>query len=284
MILQYIRNRGTASSFEISKAMKLPTMSSKLLVDDLVRIGILKKVGLGASSGGRPPILLEIQSDFAYLIGVDIDPRFVEAVIIDIENKIIVEKRIPINGSYSKQKIIDTIITSIDYLLGNCTTIDKNKIRGIGIGSTGFVDTNSGIIISSLGLPNWRDVHITEVLEYKYSLPVYLDDTVTTYTMAEKWNGAGKEIANFLFLKIRSTIGLGIVIDGELYRGQGHAGYINHLKVARTGPKCVCGQRGCFYSLVSGEVVVDKVRRKFESLKGSAFYNECNGDPEQVTF
>jgi len=282
-ILQYIRNRGRASAFEIAKAMKLPTMSSKLLVDDLAKIGIVKKVGLGASTGGRPPILLEIQSDFAYMVGIDIDPRFVEGVIVDIGDNIIVEKRLPINKTDTKQEIIDVIISAIDFLLDNCN-IDKGKIKGIGVVSTGFVDFNVGRVVSSLGLPNWKDVHIKDILEYRYSMPIFLDDTVTAYTMAEKWNGGGREIDDFLLLKIRSTIGLGVVINGDLYRGQGHAGFVNHLKVTKGGPKCVCGQRGCLFATASGSAIVERAVSKFDSARDWQLYQECNGDPGRVTF
>ena len=65
---------------------------------------------------------------------------------------------------------------------------------------------------------------------------------------------------------------------------KGNAGIINHLKVAKGGQKCVCGQRGCLFSVASGNAIVEKAASKFDSLRDSRLYGDCAGDPNKVTF
>lgn len=146
---------------------------------------------------------------------------------------------------------IEKLITKIPY--------NKN-LMGIGVAVSGLVDQQKGKLIYS-GMLNWSNVEIGNILENKFNVPVYIDNDVNAYTLAELWYGHGRELNNFIVVTYGSGIGSGIVINKKLYTGDfGGAGEIGHMVLVAEGRKCECGQRGCLEAYASEDFIVDYIR------------------------
>jgi predicted NBD/HSP70 family sugar kinase len=96
----------------------------------------------------------------------------------------------------------------------------------------------------------WENVPFADLVEQRTILPVYIDNDVNTLTLVEKLYGAGVGSNHFLTITVGRGIGLGIVVNGQLYRGMGGAGEFGHTVIDPQGYTCDCGKRGCLETFV----------------------------------
>jgi predicted NBD/HSP70 family sugar kinase len=106
----------------------------------------------------------------------------------------------------------------------------------------------------------WRDLPLRRLLEERLDLAVVIDNDANVLTAAEQWFGAGRGVDHFLVVSLGRGIGMGMVLDGQLYRGAGGgAGEFGHTTVVPDGPLCACGKRGCLESLISEPALLERV-------------------------
>jgi glucokinase-like ROK family protein len=128
--------------------------------------------------------------------------------------------------------------------------ITKKQLLGVGIGLAGIVDAENGILRQS-PIYGWDNVPLRSMLQSKLHIPVYIENDVNTLTLTEKWFGHGQGIDHFLTVTVGRGIGLGIVVNGQFYRGQtGGAGEFGHITIDPKGPLCACGKHGCLEAYV----------------------------------
>ena len=123
----------------------------------------------------------------------------------------------------------------------------------VGISCGGPLDDKKGIIMSPPNLPGWDDVHIVEMLEARYGVPVKLCNDANAGAVAEWKFGAGRGCSNMVFLTFGTGMGAGLIIDGSLYSGtNGNAGEVGHLRLEKDGPTGY-GKAGSFEGFCSGQ-------------------------------
>jgi glucokinase-like ROK family protein len=128
--------------------------------------------------------------------------------------------------------------------------ISKKQLLGVGIGLAGIVDAENGILRQS-PIYGWQNVPLRDMLQGELNVPVYIENDVNTLTLTERWFGHGQGVDNFLTVTVGRGVGLGIVANGEFYRGQnGGAGELGHITIDPDGPLCACGKRGCLETYV----------------------------------
>jgi predicted NBD/HSP70 family sugar kinase len=105
----------------------------------------------------------------------------------------------------------------------------------------------------------WKNVPLASLIEAQLDLSVIIDNDVNALTLAEQWFGAGKDEENFVVISLGRGIGLGMVLNGRLYRGAcGGAGEFGHTTVVPDGPRCACGKHGCLEMLVSEPAITQR--------------------------
>jgi glucokinase-like ROK family protein len=128
--------------------------------------------------------------------------------------------------------------------------IAKKQLLGVGVGLAGIVDAENGILRQS-PIYGWDNVPLRDMLQSQLHSPVYIENDVNTLTLTEKWFGHGQGVDNFLTVTVGRGVGLGIVANGQFYRGQaGGAGEFGHTTINPDGPACACGKRGCLEAYV----------------------------------
>ncbi|MEO0914353.1 MAG: ROK family protein [Pseudomonadota bacterium] len=124
-------------------------------------------------------------------------------------------------------------------------------ISAVGLGVPGFVDGPRGLVHWSRAFDR-RDVGLGDLLAERFARPVFVENDANLIAMAELWFGMGREVRDFVAVTLENGLGMGIVIDGKLYRGSRRRGAeLGHTKVALDGALCSCGQRGCLEAYVA---------------------------------
>ncbi len=275
LVIKWIRNHGPISRTDISKETKLGLSTVTNIVEDLINNKLVFEVGEADSSGGRRPVLLEFNYEFGYTIGIKIEENHIILALTNLKAKILNKVILSCNKGEKSENVILLIVEGINKLIEK-SNIPKDRVLGIGIAVSGLINGQKGIVIRS-SLLGWSNVQLRERIESEFNVPVYIDNDVNAYTLAELWLGYGREHDNFICLSVGAGIGAGIVIDKKLYIGQfGGAGEFGHSIIQVNGYQCHCGQRGCL-EMYASEKFLEKegnlLLTQFEAsiLKNSDF-------------
>lgn len=168
-----------------------------------------------------------------------------------------------------------------------CKVIDKyleDDILGIAVSGTGQIDGTIGKVIGGNPIiPGWIGTNLVEKLEARYKRPAVLENDVNCAALGEKWLGAGKESENFVCLTIGTGIGGGIILNGNIFRGDTYvAGEFGHIQIVKNGEECLCGKKGCYERYASATALVKMVKEKTgKTLNGKEIFElEKSGDSE----
>lgn len=222
-----------------------------LLADDLVR-----EVGTGESMGGKSPILLSLAEDSRYLIGLDLAHNTFCGAVVTLRGEIREMVSLP-TCDLNADKSLQAVYAILDKL----TQSSFRPIVGIGVGTPGLVNARSGVVKQAVNLA-WRDLPLKDLLETRYNLPVYLNNDCQAAAMGELIYGSGaRSNQNMVVIRAGHGIGSGIILNGQLFHGDGgSAGEIGHVVVARDGGlPCRCGKCGCLETFASTRAVVQRV-------------------------
>ena len=126
-----------------------------------------------------------------------------------------------------------------------------SRIGAIGIGAAGLVDAEAGVLIWGPNVEG-RQIRFREIFEAELGLPTVVDNDANVSGLAEARVGAGRGYRHVCMITLGTGIGGAWVIDGRPYRGRGFAGEVGHIPVDVGGPRCTCGQRGCWETFASG--------------------------------
>jgi glucokinase-like ROK family protein len=261
-----IRNAGPLSRTELAGRLGVSRASVTAIAASLLDAGVLVEVGQGKSEGGRPPMLLDVNSELGYIVGVDIGATSVDIALANFKGE--VQKRCaePADVRVDPETMLKHICDLIDSLLERQGAAAE-RVLGIGIGVPGPVYFPEGVLIAPPLMPMWEGYPIKKFIRQRFPLarPV-VDNDVNIMALGEKRAGAGVGLDNFLFIKIGTGIGCGVISHGEVYRGSdGCAGDVGHICVDYDGPICHCGNPGCLEYMAAGPAIASKGRQAAES-------------------
>lgn len=214
-------------------------------------------------------------------IGVDVGATKIAAALVSRRGEVLAAGRRPTNRQQGTAGVMDTIAVLVNELLAQGGT----AVSGIGIGSPGLVDTQTGIVREAVNL-KWVDVPLARQVQNRLdiALPVYVQRDAYAEVLGEAYFGAGRGCANFVYLGIGSGLGGGVIVNGQLVTGaDNHASEIGHLSLDTHGRRCNCGLYGCAETVVSGTGVVYQAR---EMLHGGSYpetvLNTADLSPQKI--
>ena len=243
IVLESILRGAPLSRAQISERTGLNKATVSSLVQDLIDGSLVRETGPGESSGGRKPVMLEFIASAGHAIGIDLGVNYIRGVLMDLQGGIVRERTAPLR------------LTEPEYVIGElCAAIDELAavapgspygIVGIGVGVPGLVDESGSVLFA----PNlkWRDVPLKRQLSERYGLPITIDNEANAGAIGEQKYGAGRHIANLVYVSVGIGIGTGLILHKSLYKGaSGFSGEMGHLSVEAHGKPCSCGNRGCW--------------------------------------
>jgi predicted NBD/HSP70 family sugar kinase len=247
------------SRAEISRQLDLSRSTVTEIIKDLLKTGLITEVGIGESSGGRKPILLQFQDDAKVILGIDIGASHVSVAMTNLRGKLLFwkEKQYPVReDSEGTYKLINELC---DESLSS-QNLGYDKLLSIGVSVPSPVDPIRPEYLSETIIPAWHGKSGLERLRQKFNVPVYMDNDANLGALAEHWWGAGMYVNDLIYIKISNGIGAGYILGGKLYRGsKGIAGEMSHMPIDPNGRLCGCGLRGCLATYISAWALKERI-------------------------
>lgn len=226
LILELIRQSDTITRTRISRELGISMPTVMRIVDDLILDDLVRPVGYKESTGGRPPSLLEFNSNAYAVIGLDLGGTKMFGTVADLAGNIQHELYLPHEDGSSDH--LENLFNLIERLI-DFPRLPGQEIRGIGVGVPGITLTPQGVITWAPSL-GWRNLPLQDILSERFDLPVIVENDVNLTALGEWGFVVGQGTQNMVSIAIGTGIGAGIIIDGSLYRGHdqaaGEIGYI----------------------------------------------------------
>ena len=252
--LNLVRERQPISRADLARLMGLRPGAVSLIVNELLRSGLVVEGAKGESKGGRKPTYLYIETRRRCVMAVDINARYTSIVATDLLGQPLMEvNQIP-TGRQPKSLVSD-VGERIGRILA--THREFGQCVGLGVVVSGVMDLEGGRVKYSPNL-GWRDVDLVGPLSDATALPVVVENSVKACILAQVWAVTGDvPVAGpVAFVNVSDGVGVGIAIDGKLLRGANNiAGEFGHVPMNMYGPLCSCGGRGCWEAYVSNRAV-----------------------------
>ncbi|MDP4290364.1 MAG: ROK family transcriptional regulator [Bacteroidota bacterium] len=256
-IIQLLYIEGNKSIPDIGRAtgMSIPTITRT--ITELIEEGLVLDNGIGASIGGRRPNLYLLNAEARYVLGIDMGRFSTHIAILNLNRQIVSSEEIIISELEHDETIVDKIYQKFKELIANAG-IDSKKLIGIGVAFPGLIDAKTGM---SQTYKNFSDRPLSKFFEDKFDLPVFVENDARVMALGESYFGLAQGKENVLCLKIGAGIGMGMILNGKLYRGNsGFAGEFGHLEVEPEGKLCICGKRGCLETVASGRAIANRAQ------------------------
>jgi glucokinase-like ROK family protein len=260
------------SCAELSELFDKSIPSITKAVNELMVEGFVVEQGYAPSSGGRRPLLYSIKPDAMYILAVAMDQLSTRIQLLDLFNHPVADSLTLDLKLQHNNQALDILVKSINKYIAN-TSISREKIAGIGIGMPGFVNVVQSINYTYL---NAGGKSLAHYLREKTGLPVYIDNDSSLIALAEQKFGIAKAQQNVMVINLGWGIGLGMIVNGELFRGHnGFAGELSHIPLSDDDSLCSCGKRGCLETVASMLVVSEKA---IEGIKNGRVTSLKNRD------
>lgn len=240
-------------------------------INELIAEGSIIETGFASSTGGRRPQRYSLKPDLNYIVCVAMDQLITHIGILDMQNNLVTEvKRMELplqNNQGALQQLTSNIVAFVEK-----SGIAKDKIAGIGISMPGFVDMKKGINYTFL--PAGSET-IVSYIESEVDIPVLIDNDSSLLGLAELRLGSARNHKNVMVINIGWGVGLGMILDGQLFRGHnGFAGEFSHIPVFKDNKKiCSCGKTGCLETETSLLAVVQKAISGLEAGRMSMLHD-----------
>jgi len=283
-ILNIIRNNKKISRAEITKISGLSAPTVSRIVENLIAEGLFKEIGVGKSSGGRRPTLLEFSGHNNCIIGIDLGTTNIIGILSDLNANIIYEVKEPTHVEEGFQSVMERtsgVITE----LKNHVDINSKQICGIGMAVAGLINRDKNIVEFSPDF-HWHEVDVIgELSKWHDDIPIIFDNVTRVMALGELWYGIGKQVQNFVCVNVGYGIGAGIVMNGKpLYGSTGMMGEFGHITLDKDSQiQCKCGNYGCLEALASGNAIAKTVQNKLKSGERSILIEMCHGDIDTIT-
>src|SRR4030066_1819517 len=240
-ILNTIKTHGPIGRAEIARSIGLSPATVTSISAELISQNLVLEKETGESSGGRRPILLVINPKGGYVVGIKLTEDHAIFALTDLDATVIAKSVMKINHHQPDLVVEDLAKMVIQFIQEQAIT--KKQLLGVGIGLSGIVDAERGILRQS-PIYGWQDLPLRNMLQRKLHIPIFIDNDVNTLTLTEKWFGHGRKADNFLIVTVGRGVGMGIGVNDQVYHGQGGgAGEFGHTVIVPDGLTCACGKR-----------------------------------------
>jgi N-acetylglucosamine repressor len=259
LILNTVRSQGPLSRTQLTELSGLSVGAVSQIVNDLLEDNWINEVGESDYTGGRRQVMLRLNPTAGYVVGLKLMENRVVCAVSDLETTVLNYVEHPLTGAHNPEIVAETLAQVVIHALYT-TGITRENVRGVGIGLAGVINGETGIVHYSPFF-HWQHIPLADMIAGHLSLPVYLENDVNTLTITEQLFGPGHDVANFAVVTVGRGIGLGVVINHQLYRGhQGGVGELGHITIVPDGPPCDCGKRGCLEALAADPAVFRDVQ------------------------
>lgn len=248
-LLALLRDGGPRSRAELGDLVHMSRSKVAVELDRLTELGLIENAGLAASRGGRRSGIVCLAPSLRF-VGIDIGATSIGVAVTDGELNILGRLSEPCDVRQGPDVVLGLALSLVAKLRDQGLL---PEVHGLGLGIPGPVSFREGVPVVPPIMPGWDRYPVREALGRELGCPVLVDNDVNIMAVGEQHAGSARSVDDFLFVKIGTGIGCGIVVDGGVYRGaSGSAGDIGHIRVSANGPTCACGNIGCLEAFFGG--------------------------------
>jgi predicted NBD/HSP70 family sugar kinase len=258
-ILNTIRVKKSISRVELAEITgqsraSVTNITARLIANNLVYEKEIKDSKLR----GRKRVMLALKTDAAYVVGIKVSASMISCAVTDMAADILSSVDLPVRTSNKPVEFVaDLIEEGVSYCIAEAG-LSPSMISGIGTGIPGLIDRKKGINHWTLFYQK-DNVPLRELIQNKFDIPVWVENDANTVTLAHQWFGHGRGIDNFLVVTIEDGVGMGIVVNGQLYTGEmGMAAEFGHVVIKPDGRLCRCGKLGCLETYISNFSIISQ--------------------------
>lgn len=245
------------SCLDLSKRINKSLPNTTQRLNELMANGIVVENGYAPSTGGRKPLMYSLAGDFMFTLAVAVDQFVVRMVLMNMQNEQVSQVHRAAINFYDNPEYIKELADEIERYVA-ASGIYKSRIAGIGIAMPGFVDPHKGVNYSFEGSPS-----ITSIISQRVGINVYIDNDSSVIGLAEQKFGQAEDVNNAMVINIGWGVGLGMILDGQLFRGtSGFAGEFSHIPMFSNNKLCSCGKHGCLETESSLFVIIEKAKER----------------------
>jgi N-acetylglucosamine repressor len=252
--LDLIRTRQPVSRADLARLMGTRRGAVTPLVNELISEGAVFEGATGEARRGRKPTFLYIDSRQRCVVAVDVRATRTFIMVTDL-----VGRQLAVVSSFptdrDPKRLIALLVKRVTSVLVEHQ--EFGRCEGVGIVVPGMVASDAGRVLLAPNL-GWRNVSLRDPIAAALGVPVYIEHSGKACAMAQLW-AAREEHAprNFVYLNVSDGLGVGIVLGGEVLRGEHNiAGEFGHVPLNVDGPRCGCGATGCWEAYVSNLATV----------------------------
>jgi predicted NBD/HSP70 family sugar kinase len=259
-VLEFIRQVGPVSRAQISRdsGLSKPTVSHSLAA--LERARLVRPAG--RSSGGKGPsaVLYELNPRAGWVVGIDVGTSLLRAAIADLNGDVVARRDERAQATSARTLI--SHIGEIAHGLAREAGIRWGQVTCATVGSPGVFEPSRGQVALAHNLPGWGRHGLVEAVQRELGTNIAFENDVNLATVGEQWRGLGKDVSNFVYLHVGTGVGMGLVLNGELYRGAtGAAGEVGYMPLAAADPHDPANRRrGALESALGAKGIVEMAR------------------------
>jgi predicted NBD/HSP70 family sugar kinase len=263
-VFRLVLQKGPVTKGQLTKlsGFKLTTLNRIML--PLEELSLVVKSEIGESSGGRKPVLYDVNPQKYYLVGIDISRLYTQAVLTNLKLVPLEKCYFDMNRESSPEATLQRIL---EWLAIALPKIKDGLVLGIGLGTVGPLDRSNGIVLNpeNFEAKGWENIPLKSLLEAKTGLPVIMDNGANAAVLAETHYGMGKGIRNVMYLNCGIGIRTGVISAGSFVRTVNDTeDTFAHMVIDVNGKACRCGNRGCVERYSSIHSIQEEFSRELE--------------------
>jgi predicted NBD/HSP70 family sugar kinase len=261
VVLHQLRLHAPLSRADLAKRIGLNRSTVSSIVTQLLHAGLIHETDRQTDKLGRPGLSLAINPEGGCAVGVEIDSAGVRVVLTDFTAQSVWRRTVLMEAGGHQDDYLQCAEEMVRQALIQAQTMGL-RVLGVGVALPGLVDVHCGELRYAPSL-HWHDIPFRTRWGKRFGLPILIENNANAAALGEFYFGVAQNIPNFLYIGASATMGGGIVINGELFRGRGgFAGEMGHMTLHPDGALCSCGRKGCWETLVGPEQVVAQYRSR----------------------
>ena len=240
LVVRTVYDLGPISRADVARQTGLTRTTVSDVVAGLLDEGVVREIGRGQSTGGKAPILLEVDQEARLVVGLDLGEEQFAGSLVNLRGEIRRTVELPVAGR-DGEGAVQLVFDLLDRLLAGVAA----PLLGIGIGTPGLVDSRTGTIRRAVNL-DWRDLPLGSIVAERYDVPVNVANDSQAAALAEYTYAGEGRVPNLIAIRVGRGVGAGLILRGALFQGDGSgAGEIGHTVIEDDGVLCRCGRSGC---------------------------------------
>lgn len=236
IVLETVRLHGPLSRIEIARRTRLTAQTVTNITKKLLAAELIVEAERLQEGRGAPSILLRLNPDAAFSVGLDFDKDHLTGVLVDLSGRIRQRETLDLNFPSPEEAM--SLMTRTANRLIERQQVDRTSVWGVGVGLPGPLIISEGSVVTNVAnpkfLPGWNHVPVVEILGQRLELPVHLENNASAAAIGEKWYGEGRHSRTFFYVFFGAGLGGGLILNGEPYSGfSGNAGEIGYFPSPR---------------------------------------------------